>query len=201
MTGIFPTAYFGSIAYFQELVRFDEVLLEVHDHFPKQTFRNRCAVNGSQGALRLTLPVEKPSGSKTPTQEVLVSNQQNWRSIHWRTVQSAYASAPYFDHYSSEIKALIDADYPSLIAFNSAITQKLLHFFGVSVQISPTQEYVAEYAGPDFRNRVFDVEQPEGFEAIPYIQVQFEQSQFLPNLSILDLLFCEGPMGRKQLLL
>lgn len=201
MTGIFPTAYFGSIAYFQQLVRFDAIVIEAHDHFPKQTFRNRCTIQSPQGALRLTLPVEKPSGSKTPTAGVLVPASKDWRNNHWRAIQSAYASAPYFDHYSEEIRQLIYSDMSSLIAFNLGATQLLLQYFGLERAFSVTKVYHHSYSANDFRNVEFDSEYPEGFTVIPYIQVYFGHTDFAPNRSILDLLFCEGPLGRKQLML
>ena len=200
MQGIFPTAYFGSIAYFQELVRFTEISIEVKDHFPKQTFRNRCSILSPQGSLRLTVPVEKTGGSKTPTESILVSGNQDWRRNHWRAIMSAYASAPYFDHYGMDIRRLIESDYPSLIALNTEITHYFLAAFGFEVSIGFTDAFLADYPTNDFRAKEYDSELPEDFSGIPYKQVYFGREAFVPNQSVLDLLFCEGPMGRKQLL-
>lgn len=200
MTGIFPTAYFGSIAYFQELVRFDEAVIETCDHFPKQTFRNRCTIVTPQGPARLSVPVEKPGGSKTPTTDIRVSEHADWRKDHWRAIQSAYASAPYFDHYAAEVHDWIYSKERSLIQFNLQHTQWLLGCFGLEVAFRFTEMYLPSYAANDFRAVSFDDEQPADFHSLPYTQVYFGNTDFTANASILDLLFCEGPMGRKQLL-
>lgn len=201
MIPLFPTAYFGSIAYFQRLLQQTTAVIEVRDTFPKQTFRNRCTILGPQGEHRLTLPVEKPNGSKSLTGEILVSDVQDWRSNHWRAIKSNYAAAPYFEHYARDIEALIFAKEPNLVAYNTLITQQIARLFDCEITLVPTAAFRVPSRDPwDFRNVVFDNPSPEGFEIRPYTQVLFEKKQFHRNPSILDLLFCEGPVGRKTLL-
>ncbi len=199
MTAIFPTAYFGSVAYFQQLVRCKEVVIEVCDHFPKQTFRNRCTIVTPQGRTRLSVPVEKPNGSKTPTSEIMVSDHADWRKDHWRAIQSAYASAPYFDHYASDIYNWIYSNERSLIRYNLQLTQWLIDCFGLEIAFSFTEDYHPSYPSNDFRNTDFDREDLPGFVPVPYTQVYFGDSTFIANASVLDLLFCEGPLGRNWL--
>jgi hypothetical protein len=199
---VFPTAYFGSIAYFQQLLCFSAVEIEVWDTFPKQTFRNRCTILTPQGEQLLTLPVEKPDGSKTLTKDILVSDkQQDWRTNHWRAIRSNYASAPYFEHYASDIEELIYTREPNLVSYNSLITKKIAALFDCEIDLSLTSGFQlpGELRG-DFRNVNFDNPSPDKYTITSYTQVLFEELRFYPNPSILDLLFCEGPMGRKKLI-
>ncbi|MDH4474288.1 MAG: WbqC family protein [Fluviicola sp.] len=200
MAVVFPTAYFGSIAYFQQVLQHESVTVEVWDTFPKQTFRNRCVILGAQGPLRLTLPVEKPNGSKTLTNDVLVVESDDWRNNHWRAIKSAYAAAPYFDHYSREIEALIFTRERNLATYNRLITETIAGLFDHSITMECTTDYLTTSDNtPDFRTVDFESTDISGFISIPYTQVSFQESNFHKNPSILDLLFCDGPMGRLKL--
>jgi len=199
---VFPTAYFGSIAYFQQLLRYSIAEIEVWDTFPKQTFRNRCTILTPQGEQRLTLPVEKPDGSKSVTKSILVSDkQQDWRTNHWRAIRSNYASAPYFEHYASDIEALIYMREPNLVTYNTFVTEKIAALFDCEIVLRPTSQFVLPgEVTEDYRNVSFDNPEPDNYKITPYTQILFENQNFYPNPSILDLLFCEGPMGRKKLI-
>ncbi|MGV3611189.1 MAG: WbqC family protein [Fluviicola sp.] len=191
MLPVFPIAYFGSVRYFQDLALFKQVLFENSDHLPKQTFRNRMVILGSQGSQVLTMPLEKPSGSKTATKDVLVSYQQNWPLIHWRALKTSYASAPYFEHYASDIEKILFTKHRFLVDFDSAITQFISNTYQLGLDFSFTDNYESSYE-KDFR--VLDYEDLEMNR--DYNQVLFTEKQFNPRVSILDLLFCEGPVGR-----
>ena len=200
MNVIFPTAYFGSISYFQQLAQFDSVAIEIYDHFPKQTLRNRTEIIGAQGRMRLSMPVIRPNGSKSFTHEISTS-EENWQIIHWRSIISAYASAPYFEHYESDIKRLIFQKNRSLVEFNTEITRFIISIWELKTQIETTLEYISPseiHSEVDFRS--FNFETISSLNDEKYQQVLFTNTQFHSNASVLDLLFCEGPMGRKFLL-
>ncbi|TSJ47837.1 WbqC family protein [Fluviicola chungangensis] len=195
MSAVFPIAYFGSVRYFQDLVRFKQVLFEHSDHFPKQTFRNRMVILGSQGVQILTMPLEKPSGSKTVTKDVLVSYRQNWPLIHWRALKTSYASAPYFEHYASDIEKILFKKHRFLVDFDLEITHFFLNTYQLPIDLSLTEKYLASYP-EDYRFADYENLEMKG----EYHQVLFHQKQFNPAISILDLLFCEGPMGRQLII-
>jgi hypothetical protein len=195
MLPVFPIAYFGSVRYFQDLVKFKQVAFESTDHLPKQTFRNRMTILGSQGPQILTMPLEKPSGSKTVTKDVLVSYQQNWPLIHWRALKTSYASAPYFEHYASDIEQILFKKHRFLIDFDLEITQFILSVYQLPIDLSFTEEYEASYP-EDYRDFDYESLEMKG----EYNQVLFHQKQFNSQVSILDLLFCEGPIGRKGII-
>lgn len=201
MLPVFPTAYFGSIAYYQQLFRFEAVAIEQWDTFPKQTFRNRCTIPTANGIQRLTVPVEKPNGSKSLTKEIRISEQQDWRKIQWRTLFSAYGSAPYFEHYAQDIEQLLFSPIPDLLSFNMQISSMIAQLFDTEIRFVPTEDYIPVMdQKEDFRSYPFDSTDAPGFRNMQYTQVYFGQTAFYANMSILDLLFCEGPMGRKKII-
>lgn len=195
---VFPIATFGSIHYFQSLLQADGFLLEQFEHFPKQTIRNRYEIKSANGRIRLTIPVIKPSGSKTSTKDILISDKENWQQIHWRSLVAAYSAAPYFEHYKSDIEHLIFSNEKYLVDLNL----KAIAFFSDTWDLQIEPELTAEYHHfyeNDGRNNEFETIHHENTK--PYIQVLFGKSErFIPNLSLIDLLFCEGPMGRKILI-
>lgn len=126
MTSVFPTAYFGSIAYFRELIRAQKVHIEAKEHFVKQSVRTRCDIQVSNGLRHLSVPVIKKNGNKTVMEDIEISYTDNWQNDHWRTISSAYASSPFFEHYGDEVKQLIFTSEKNLLKLNMRITEKVL---------------------------------------------------------------------------
>jgi hypothetical protein len=195
MLPVFPLAYFGSVRYFQDLAGFEQVLFENADHLPKQTFRNRMVILGSQGSQVLTMPLEKPSGSKTATKDVLISYQQNWPLIHWRALKTAYASAPYFEHYAPDVERILFKKQRFLVDFDLEITRFILDVYQLPLAFSLTEKYEVSYPA-DHRDLDYESLEMKG----EYQQVLFSQKDFNSHVSILDLLFCEGPIGRRLII-
>ena len=195
MNGVFPTAYFGSIAYFQALVHEQNVCIEAKEHFVKQTIRTRCSILVSNGLRYLSVPVVKENGNKTPMDRIRISYTENWQNDHWRTIESAYSSAPFFEHYEKEVKALIFSNEDNLLRFNEKITNTILDWLSID---SVTKQFTSEFANAehDFRTFPFD----DRLDIKKYTQVFEAENGFIPNLSILDLIMNEGPMARKWLL-
>ncbi len=193
MPVVLPTAYFGNISYFRALCAQSSVLIESKEHFIKQTFRSRCEILSANGIQRLSVPVKRIKGSKTPIDEVEITYETNWRKDHWKAIESAYASAPYFEHYAEEVKALIYDAETNLIRFNTLITKKIVNWLSIEIEFALTNEYQSSDTSIDFSSLAGNVIKP-------YLQVYFNQTAFVPDVSILDLLFCEGPLARKWLI-
>jgi hypothetical protein len=195
MTGVFPTAYFGSIAYFQALALKKNVWIEAKEHFVKQSVRTRCDIMVSNGLHYLSVPVIKKNGNKTTMDNIEISYTENWQNDHWRTIESAYSSAPFFEHYGGEVKALIFSSEANLLRFNEKITKTILSWLSIDFL---TMEFTAEFAKAehDFRAYPFI----NRLKTLKYTQVFEAENGFIPNLSILDLIMNEGPMARKWLL-
>ena len=194
MTAVFPSAYFPSIGYLKAYFSYEDRCIEVYESFPKQTYRNRCDIATSAGKLRLSIPLKKPEGSKTKTKDVLLDGSAAWQKEHWRSIRTAYASAPYFEQYDKEVHQLIHTDSKYLMDLNSGI----LEFIHGVVDLPFEKQETASYNTDDIidlRNETFD-----SVETPAYFQVFSEENGFIPHLSILDLLFNEGPFIRNWIL-
>jgi hypothetical protein len=193
---LFPTAYFGSIHYFRELYHASNPLIEAHETFPKQTGRSRCSILSANGIQRLSIPVIRKNGSKTITHEVTISGSEKWQKDHWKSIESAYASSPFFEAYDREVKALIYNEDPMLLSFNKTIIEQIFALLDLDHKLNETSEFELKPTGSDFRS--FDFESQ--ISCKHYFQVFNERTDFISNLSILDLLFCEGPLARNWII-
>lgn len=198
-TVLLSITYFGPVQWYQKLNQFDHVLLEQHEHFLKQTYRNRCVIATTQGLQALTVPVEVPSGaslSKTDVREVRISNHGKWRKEHWNALQSAYGESPFFEFYEDDIRPFFEDHWEYLFDFNRAITEKMCELLDIHPYITLTDSYQDSlpFWGPDFRTTIHPKRPGEDSDFLPkpYYQVYKERFGFLPNLSILDLLFNMG---------
>ena len=205
MKAILATTYFGPVQWYQKLNRFDSVLMEQHEHFLKQTYRNRCVIATTQGVQALTVPVEAPVGegvalSKTEIKDVRISNHGKWRTEHWNALQSAYGESPFFEFYEDDIRPFFEDRWEFLLDFNMAITEKMCELLDIHPHIELTSSYQNSlpfgegWGETDFRTVIHPKHPQEDsdFSPKPYYQVYKERFGFLPNLSILDLLFNMG---------
>ena len=194
MTALFPSAYFPSISYLKSFYSEEKVAIELFETYPKQTLRNRCEIATSNGKLRLSVPIKRVNGSKTLTRDIRIDNATSWKKEHWRSIQTAYASAPYFEEYDKEIHHLINSENERLIDLNNSILEFLYKVLDQSYSRTETTAFKA-LADKDFRNADF-----EKYSGQKYTQVFAEEHGFIANLSILDLLFNEGPFIRNWIL-
>ena len=199
MLPVFPITYFGSIAYYQELAKYSNVIIERKEHFPKQTYRNRCDILAGDGILNLSIPTKRTNGSKTKTEDILLSNEENWRIRHWRSITSAYQAAPYFDHYCLEVKELIFNEETSFLNFNIAITKRILRWLDLNIDLELSTEF-SPLIENDYRLDLVAKNKFQDLSKSPYIQVFPNSSSYKESLSILDAIFCAGPMARLLIL-
>jgi len=187
--------YLPSLEYFSALLPFKAVALEANEYFVKQTFRNRCYINTAQGVKMLSVPLLDRHG-KILMKEVQIERGNKWRNNHWRTIESAYRKAPYFDYYVEELKKILYQDHEFLIDLNRDLMSFCLRHIGFQKSISVTMAYEISVEENIFDLRsVISCKKPFSerkiYQAVKYYQVF--GSEFVPNLSLLDLLFCEGP--------
>ena len=211
-TALLQTTYFGPVQWYQKLHRYEHTLIEQYDSYQKQTFRNRCIIATANGLQALTVPVDThpvlgasaAESTKCLLKDVRISDHNQWRRIHWNALQSAYSESPFFEYYADDIRPFFEQKYDFLVDFNEAIRQKMCEL----IDIHPSVEYTQEFLPPqevsstthhpiihDFRD-VISAKHPQpdaDFEVKRYWQVFQHKHGFLPNLSILDLLFCMGP--------
>src|SRR5579859_5918696 len=195
MTVLIEPHYLPSLEYITALLPFQEIRLEGWEFFPKQTYRNRCYVATAQGKKMLTVPLADRSG-KMLTRDVRVEGGTQWRKIHWRTIESAYRKAPFFDHYSPELKAILFEGHDYLLELNRDLLSFCLRSAGTSKSLSVSVSYQEEVERVVFdRRSMISDKKPfmarNFYRPVPYYQVF--GSEFVPNLSFIDLMLCEGP--------
>lgn len=197
LNSILSSTYFGPVQWYQKLAHSDTVYLEQHDHFIKQTYRNRCIIATTQGPQALTVPVESPQGlriDKTELKDVRISDHGSWRHLHWQALQSAYGESPFFEFYADDLHPFFEKHWDFLFDFNLAIMQKMCELLDIEPHIELTEEYMQPDGMVDYRDAIRPKHPlPDAsFTPRPYYQVYQQKFGFLPNLSILDLLFNMG---------
>ena len=195
---LFSTNYFGELPYFQAIAKYEEITIDIHEFYKKQTWRNRTQILGSNGPMYLSVPVLRPNGSKSIVQEIEIANETNWRKDHWKAIESSYKHAPYFFYYGPLVKDLIYRNEKLLIDYNQFILKTILSWLDLNVKVQFSKEYIAPESPIDYRvsldKKKFEQEQRK------YIQVFSDKMPFYSNLSILDLLMNEGPIARNFVL-
>jgi len=193
--------YLAPIQYFSKFVGHTQIYLEQCEHYKKGTYRNRCHIAGVNGMLRLSIPLKKGKNEQQSIREVQISNDTHWQSHHWHSIKSAYGNAPFFEYYVDTLQPFFKKKYTFLYDFNFELLQTINQLIGISTAVTETSEYQATPAVHilDARNAIHP--KPKYHQVDPYFQNQkyaqvfVEKTGFLPNLSILDLLFCTGPQA------
>lgn len=192
--------YLPSIAYFAALHGAEKIILEKKEHFEKQSFRNRCHILTAQGVERLVIPLTSKSGKVLIT-EVRIDYTQKWLNNHWRTIESAYRSSPFFEFYADDLHKILFKRHIFLFDLNVELLTICLKWlkWNVTIQESMTYEKIpSDYTTIDLRN-VIHAKRPElythYFQPVSYPQVF--GNKFAEGLSVIDLVFCEGPNSPK----
>lgn len=195
---LLSSAYLAPVEYYTKLYAYDKVYVERFDHYMKQTYRNRCVIASASGPLALTIPTEKGDELKCLMKDVRISDHGNWRHVHWNAFVAVYRHSPFFDYYADEFHVFFERKYDFLYDFNMDLCRWVCGQIDLQPCMLPTDDYVVSpEAIDDFRERIhpkkpYQSYDPQ-FEAKPYYQVFDAQTGFLPNLSIVDLLFNMGP--------
>ena len=189
---LFSTAYFPCISYMARFLAESEPVVEIWETYHKQTYRNRCRVMTANGVESLSVPVIKVNGNHTMTKDITISPTEPWQHIHSRCLESAYKASPYFDHYYDYLKPIFEGRFERLVDLNDAALQAVLKMLKVNKEIVHTTDYVRE-ADNDLRE-IFSPKRPFDSRLFPtYYQVFSEKFPFAADLSVLDLIFNEGP--------
>lgn len=186
-----PISYFGPIEEYALLAQNDSVTYELKEHFVKQSYRNRCHIYGANGEMRLTVPLVMKSREKTPMDQIKISYSDKWQAQHWKTIVSAYKNSPFFEHYEEDLLNFFLTEFEYLKDLNKSAQEIIFKHSRVSCTVEYTDDFSLELEN-DYRNIIHPKKAP--FTKNPrYIQVFEEKHGFQSNLSILDLLFNEGP--------
>ena len=189
---LFSTAYFPSISYMARFLQEDAPVIEVWETYHKQTYRNRCRVMTANGVESLSVPVVKVNGNHTMTKDMTISPIEPWQHTHSRGLESAYKASPYFDHYYGYLRPIFESQFERLIDLNDAALVAVLKMLKVKKEIVHTTDYVRE-AENDLREAFSPKKSHENGSFHEYYQVFSAKFPFAADLSVLDLIFNEGP--------
>ena len=201
---LLSTAYFAPVHFYTRFLHHSTVYLEQFENFTKQTYRNRCVISGGNGLISLVVPVVKGRGPKILIRDLQISYDTEWQRNHWQTIVSAYNSSPYFEYYEDELLPFFQNKEKFLLDYNLRIHETICDFLEIANHLVLTDDFEKVPAGtlnlreaisPKNKKPADPVYQPQN-----YTQVFNEKFDFLPDLSILDLLFNEGPNSHTILL-
>ena len=140
MKALLSSTYFGPIQWYQKLNRYDECLIERHESFIKQTYRNRMIIPTTNGPLALIIPTNH--NTSLAMKDIRISDHANWRHVHWNALLSAYGESPFFEYYQDDIRPFYEKKYEFLFDFNMEITEKMIELLDIRPKISITDEYI-----------------------------------------------------------
>ena len=189
---VHPT-YFPSIVQMAAMVQSKEVVFEMDDNYQKQSYRSRTYIAHSNGVLLLNIPIKhRKDVKKNKTKDTIIENSFPWQLQHWKSLESAYRTSPYFEFYEDELKPIFLKPTDSLFHFNLEVLDLIFELLDLKIKYTFTAEYFKKPSQQDLRYLV-NPKLKIDFKLDSYFQVLTKQHEFLPNLSILDLLFNEGP--------
>ena len=190
---VLTTAYFPPIEYFAILAKYSLVYIEAHENYQKQSYRNRCHFCADNGMQSLNVPVVHENGTfSLPITEIKVDYSTPWLLRSQRAIESAYSSSPFFEYYRDELFSIMDSRPERLWDLNAAIIDFFIRKIGLMVSIVPTASFVDVVPDEDMRFSIHP-KKPSQYVTKRYYQVFSERNGFLGNLSVMDLLFNEGP--------
>ena len=188
------TAYLAPVSYYSALVKAESVFIEQYDYYVKQTYRNRCHIASANGLMSLTIPIEKQGKDKILTRDIRISDHNDWQVQHWRSIESAYRSSPFFEYYKDDFFPFYTKKWEFLWDFNEQIQQLVFELLDVNPTLNKTKEYSVSLPEEmmDLREQIHPKKQDHVVDLKPYYQVFEQKLGFIPDLSIIDLLFNMG---------
>lgn len=197
---IFPLFYLPPVSYFSALKEHQfNFIVEKHEHFVKQSYRNRASIASPDGILDLVVPVVKGAKSHTSIKDVKISYDSKWQRLHWLSLQTCYRSSAYFEYYEDDLAPFYTKKYTFLIDYNLELLNWVLKQIKQNPVVSFTEEYEKDITAEiDFRAK-FNKKSIHLGETKTYFQVFSDRNKFISNLSIVDLLFNQGPQTKSYL--
>ena len=185
---LLSTAYLAPIEYYVVLANSERILLEQHEYYQKQSYRNRCRIATANGIMDLSIPVD--STGKTPIRDLRISDHNNWQTHHWRSIETAYNSSPFFEYYADDFRPFFEKKWLFLWDFNLALFNKTLELLDIETKIELTEQYKPE-TSDNFLDLRAAIHPKKEISLLlkPYYQVFETKFGFMPNMSIIDLLF------------
>ncbi len=191
---LFQPTYFAPIIQYAAMVQAKNVVFEVEDNFQKQTYRNRCYIYGANGKQLLTVAiVHLKNSGKQKTKDIEIDQTFGWQKLQQKALQSAYSSSPFFEFYEDDLISVFEKKYRFLLDLNLKTFEVICESLQIEIPYKKTEEFQLEVSSVEDYRFLANAKSNTNFELKKYVQVFDDKHSFIPNLSILDLLFNEGP--------
>lgn len=196
---VLSTAYLPPIEYFAHIKEADEILIEKEENYHKQSYRNRCYIQSANKPQHLTVPVYLGSLHKTHIRDIRIDYSKRWQQVHLGALRSSYSSSPYFIYYFEIFEKIILSDYNYLLDLNMELLGAIMKMVRLERKINFTSEFISEESGMDDLRYSINPKKRSAYSPKRYLQVFRTMDDFVPGLSIADLLFNEGPDSARYL--
>ncbi|MCL7986798.1 WbqC family protein [Sphingobacterium sp. lm-10] len=198
---LLPAFYLPNVSYFQAIYQHKGgICIEQYEHFPKQTYRTRTQIGTANGGLDLIVPVMHGKKVHVPVKDVRINYDHPWQRLHWLSIQTAYRSSAYFEYYEDDFTRFYQDKFEFLVDYHMEQLSLLLRLLKINRDLSLSESYVKEIDAPvDWRIAATPRKPSLMVDPKPYYQVFEEKTGFVSNLSIIDLLFNQGPQSRSFL--
>ena len=183
---VLPSAYLPPVSWFASIVRGEPIFIEQHENYQKQTIRNRCTIDSPNGALHLSIPIDRSTftNGKCPMKDIKISTHTDWQRQHWYAIETTYFNSPFFEYLQDDFRPFYNREWTFLMDFNEALIYKCMEILDIQPKMSRTVEYTG--------TTPLAPSEPKSAPFKPYYQVFQHKHGFLPDLSIIDLIFNMG---------
>ena len=202
---LLSTAYFPNIQFFSKIENNDDIIIEGYENYLKKSFRNRCEILGANGKLALTVPIIKETEPKVLISKVRIDYSEDWQKNHLKAIESAYGLSPFYEFYIDEIKPIFEKEFEYLFDLNNYIIEIVSEIIGIKTKIVFSEGFtdINNENNNDFRFTIHPKSKMQkidpSFKSIEYTQTFADRFDYLPNLSILDVIFNLGPESLEYL--
>lgn len=186
--------YFGTVDYYKTLFQFSNIKFEEYESYQKGSFRNRTLIPGANGVMNLSVPLQKGRDQKALFREIKIDYREKWIVQHMRALDASYNRAPFYEYYRDGIREMLSQEEMYLMSLDRKLVAWVLKMLKAKPVISATDEFihVVDQDTVDARNTILPSKNPD-WDLPEYDQVFKDRIDFKPHMSILDLLFCNGP--------